>query len=712
MLFNDRGGYTSAMDQGYVDSSSTNFLAGYEASLGPQDFGGPLSFDEETGAVPGEQVLTTKQIGQTLGEGRGSGTFLDSMKAAMYKGVTDVELSLSASGSEPNVGPDLYSKEKRAELRNIARANQMNIVSVHTPVQAVANMSGFAGEQRGFMDEQRELQVNEVKKAIQFAADTTEGGAVVVHTGEFQRPFIEQPWAQNEYGEFKQYYEEPEKFVKYVVDQRTGKIMGDARKNQVVYEPMYKTAGDDGLVGKQSTDPHSGRTKILDKDDWVDMQGNYIDPTDDKRLFERVPHWNQDFTEFKTKRMTWDAFKERAEKWNKDFAEDIAKNPGMHMDTEEMFMKTQYQNRALQMKGSSLYHGRFYNKEKEAMDKAKELLKAWEKIEQATPEKDRWRLFKQYREMYGRDFLTQLGLDAPTYELPSKIIKQFIQDQEHSLRYAHEASGSADAQSATFMEDAANIVSVEKYGKMKSRESYADAGIYAMDLTRDKGLEKPIFLAPENIFPEMGYGSHPEEMTELVLSARDRMAERLMKERGFSSHEAQAQAKKHINTTLDTEHLGMWKRYLQKKPGETDNQFNKRFDTWYLDQVKKMHEKGVIGHVHIADGFGYGHGNLPAGQGNTPVVSAIRYLKEKGYGGAYLSEGYGDAPRMMRDAWRAFGSPVYSHVGPMGGSRPGSHDRWSDVQFSYFGRNVPPLYVFGAYSPSQEWKLWSEVPFE
>jgi len=706
MFFNEHGIYRSAMDHSYVDSASTNFLAGYEASLGTPDIGGPIE------AVPKAQILTTGQIGQTLGEGRGSGTFLDSMKAAIYKGVTSVELSLSASGSEPNIGPDLYSQEKREELRSLARANQVNIVSVHTPVQIVANMSGYAGEQRGFLDEQRELQVNEVKKAIQFAGDTTtNGGAVVVHTGEFQRPFVEQPWAQNQYGEFKHYEEEPLKFVKYLVDERTGRIVGDARKNQVVFEPLYKTAGSEGLVGQRARDPVSGKEKVLDAEDWVDMRGNYIDPLTDTRLFERVPEWNQDFTRFKTKRMTWDDFVKRTQKWNKDHAPDIAQNPKIHRSPEEMFFITMRENEALQYRGSSLFHGRFYHHERDAMNKAIEALKTWEKIEQETPPEQRWRYFRDWSSRHAHELATY-RLVPQEGKLPSEILKQFIEDQGHSLRYAHEASGSADARADTLLEDTKHMMSVEKYGKMKSTNSYAEVGIYAMDLTRDKKLTQPIFVAPENIFPEMGYASHPEEMTQLVLDGRKLMADRLVKERHMSQAEAEQKAAQHIKTTLDTEHLGMWKRYFQKKQGETDDHFNKRFNSWYLDQVKKMHEKGVIGHIHIADGFGYGHANLPAGQGTMPIVDAVRYLKTHGYKGAYLSEGYGDAPRMMRDTWKAFGSPIYSHTGPLGSSRWGSDVRWSDVQFSYFGRNVPPLYIFGSYSPSTEWKLWSEVPFE
>ena len=57
--------------------------------------------------------------------------------------------------------------------------------------------------------------------------------------------------------------------------------------------------------------------------------------------------------------------------------------------------------------------------------------------------------------------------------------------------------------------------------------------------------------------------------------------------------------------------------------------------------------------------------------------------------------------------WRYFGSPVYDMgVGAM------SPQRWGDIQNSFLGQNKPPYYVFGAYAPSNDWTLWSQVPLE
>lgn len=694
MIFNERGPYTyaSAMDSEYLPNSSL--------------LGVPLYGDSLAAPIDGpkkDPILTVGELGQTVGEGRGSGSFIESVQAAIRQGGSHIELSLSASGSEPNVGPDLYGKEKRREIREIARANQINIASVHTPVQVVANMSGFAGEQRGFLDDHRHIQVTEVKKAIQFAADTTDGAAVIVHTGEFQRPFTEQSWARTKYGEFKHYDEEPQRFIVHVVDQRTGRVMSEARKNQVVYEPKYKTAEMLKVTGNRDAQGH-----VLQAHDWVDMQGNWINPEDPDRMFERVPEWNNDYTRFETIRLTWDDFVQRAKQYNERNMQKIQQGQLEPITPEEAFTKTQLLTNALRSRGGSLFHGRFYAEERRDHDEAVKALKYFEEIEKNVPPEEQWRLLKEGHKTrrIGYPSAEMIGRE---YKLPSQWLKEAVEQQKNAMRYSHEASAASDAEADRMIEDMHNIVSASKYAKRKTADSYADAGIYAMDTTKDRNLPRPLFLAPENIFPEMGYGSHPEELIELVQTARKKMAERLATERHWTMDKAQKAAETHIRATLDTEHLGMWKKHFVKNPGETEDQFNSRFNSWYMDQVKKMQEAGVVGHLHIADGFGFGHGNLPVGHGNTPVVEAVEYLKKKGYKGAFLSEGYGDAPRMLRDAWRAFGSPIYSVGGPM---RAGGPTRWNNVSFAYFGQAEFPHYIFGAYAPSNDWTLWSQVPME
>ena len=181
---------------------------------------------------------------------------------------------------------------------------------------------------------------------------------------------------------------------------------------------------------------------------------------------------------------------------------------------------------------------------------------------------------------------------------------------------------------------------------------------------------------------------------------------------GVSKSEAEKRAFKHIKATLDTQHLGMWFKNFKPKHGETEEERKKRFDNWYMDQVEKMQDEGIIGNIHLVDAMGAAHQHLPAGQGNLPVVKAIKRLKEKGYGGYINSEAHGEERfsqgRIMVETWSAFGNPIQRGYFSGGGAP----QTWTDVRSGYFGKSYPPNFVFGAYSPSNDWTLWSQTPLE
>ncbi|MCX8147477.1 MAG: hypothetical protein N3D84_03350, partial [Candidatus Woesearchaeota archaeon] len=662
---------------------------------------GAANLERPIGAARDEPILSTAEIGQTVTEGRaGGGSFIESVQAAIRKGVASVELAAMPAGAEPGTGVESYGVQKRRELREIARANEVKVVSVHTPTQ-VGNLSGFAGPERGFIDEQREAFLNEVKKAINFAADVTQGGAVVVHTGEFHRPISEQPWARDEYGRliFKHYEEEPERAVLRLVDERTGHIITQVRKNQEVFRPIWLTADRD----YDYVDEKTGEVVHVKKGDYIDYENRKVD------IEHRIPAFDPEAGRFKVQMMKWEDFVKEAEERNRYKEQELGRplKPEEKITPEEAFLRATIENQAAQAKGWALYHIRQFNQKVKDIEKLKEALKYYKKLEESVPEEERWKLMKPGTTTAYH--IANLGLVPREDKLPSQLIEEELAELRHDLEHTYQGSVSYEQQAEEQYNLLRHVKPVERYALEKSTESYAEAGIYAMDQTNARKLKNPIFIAPEQVFPEMGYGSHPDELIELVQKSREKMAERLVKERGFDPEQAKMYAEKHIKATLDTEHLGLWKRYFQRKPGESEEEFEKRFNSWYMDQIKKMEKAGIIGHIHIADGFGYGHANLPAGHGSMPVVDAITYLKKKGYTGAYLSEGYGDVTRMLRETWQAFGSHIYSKLGPI---RPGAPQRWSDIEFSYFGRGQTPYYIFGPYAPSNDWTLWTGVPLE
>jgi hypothetical protein len=183
---------------------------------------------------------------------------------------------------------------------------------------------------------------------------------------------------------------------------------------------------------------------------------------------------------------------------------------------------------------------------------------------------------------------------------------------------------------------------------------------------------------------------------------------------GMSKEEAEKEAKAHIKATFDTQHLGMWFKDFEPLQGETRQDRKKRFDKWYLEEVEKMAKEDIIGNVHLVDALGGGHQHLPAGQGDLPLKEALKILKNHGFKGSINSEAYGEERfgqgRILLETWRNFGSNIYSMSGY---GMPGMPSpSWNDVRNSYFGRSYPPYFIFGAYSPSNEWTLWSQVPME
>jgi len=676
---------------------------------GPNGYFGEF---QQSNAPAIESSIGVKDIGMSVPEGQRFGTFIQTSQNAIKLGTGKIELSAGMGGGQEPVGVEAYGHDARAALREISRVNQAEFVSVHTPAQ-IGNLSGYSPQERSFSDEHRKMSLEEVKKAIDFAGDVN-GGAVVVHTGEFQRDMSDQPWAKHPDGSYKfmSYDEEPGRAVLYMVDDRTGKLITEVRKSMLVREPKFETLYD----------------KEQKRERWVKADGSWIDEDNPDDLMFRVPKWDAVNKRFETVPLIWEDFVARANEWNK-----WNRRPdGRDWTPEELYFRSQMETRILQSRGYSLYQGRFYEQSLDSYNQTKKALEFVKKLEGKVPKEEQWKLLEQDRTVGGiaSKYVTEKS------KLPSEILTKELEQAEMSLRHIRESSAAADAQAEETIETMKHVLPVSEYAKQQSRRSFAEAGIYAMEQTsRNPNSKKDIFVAPENIFPEMGYGSHPEELIELVQDSRKEMVNlitskfiddpRQIRDRdgnlkkvpnpfydpSVSKSQAEQEAKSHIKATLDTQHLGMWWKNFAPLPGESKQHRKKRFDKWYMGQIEKMEKSDIIGHIHVVDAMGAGHQHLPVGQGEWPIRQALEYLKKKGYGGTMISEAHGEESmhgvgRIMTEAWKGLGTPVRG-IPYGGGGAP-----WSDIQHSYFGVNQNPYFIFGAYSPSNDWQLWSQVPME
>jgi len=676
-------------------------------------------------------LFPVNEIGQTVTEGRQFGSLINTATAAIRAGAGRIELQTQMGGGPEALGAESYGKDARQTLRELAKANQIMFTSVHTPTN-IANLSGFNPQRGSFEDEFRKLGIEEVKSAIKFAAEATQGGAVVVHTGEYQRPIFDAPWNK---GQFVAYDEEPASAVKPLVDNRTGRVLTEVRLNQEVAQAVWNKYE----PGSEEWQKHDGkpyvdeRGNIVEPGDYIDYEGNKVNRN------ERVPKFDKEKGTFVVVRKGWQDFVKDAEEMNKEKERELGRplKEEEKITPEEAFLIATTET---QEKISRGWAGNYSEGVKEIMEDIKKLKQAkkyYENLEKSMPKEELWKIMERDPALKGisSGSILQKYVGSGKWRKPSEIIEENIQNMRKNLEDRREmVTGQLQsAEEQKILRE--HALSASKYALNRTFNSYAELGIEAMKQSHHNPyVKKDIFVAPENIFPEMGYGSHPEELIELVKKSRERMVDFLTKPKipdpsgrvdengnpiminnpyytGMSREEAEREAKEHIKATLDTQHLGMWYRYFKPLPNETEEQRKKRFNKWYLEEIKKMAKEDIIGNIHLVDSIGGSHQHLPAGQGELPLREAIEYLKKHGYQGFINSEAYGEERfgqgRILLETWRHFGSPIYSSAyAPLG--RPS----WTDIQHSYFGRTYPPYFIFGAYSPSNEWTLWSQVPME
>src|SRR3989344_111782 len=577
--------------------------------------------------------------------------------AKLRAGMKTMEIGFTGSGKGTGQSqtPEYYGKAQRKALEEIGRANEVNFTT-----HASFGVQGLAGaDQRGnFSKTAKEFALQEIRRAIEFAGDVAKGGPVVVHTGEFHRPISGADWNQEgEYaGRFRMHEKEKEQETFGVVDKRLGNLIVETHKNKPVSKPVWLTA----KPGEEFVD-FDGKKKSAPKGEsvYVDYLGKRV------HRYERVPVFDKEKGEFLTNQYNWKEMGDQAKEM-------------------EMEAREEWQNWK------------------------KATLQEKEKIEEEPNEEERWKLKRQAEGLAG-------GLVPGDAKFPSEIIKRQLSYEESNIKQAQESAASQFAQAAEQLETIKHIQSAETYALEQAYDSYAQAGISAMRQSqkmKEKGeLRKPITVAMENLFPE-SYGAHPDELMKLVLESRKRMQEVLQEKYRMTKDEAATKAQQHITATIDTGHVNMWRKYWVGDPKKTIDQNDKEFDVWVIKKMAEMAQKKVVGHVHLDDNFGYHDDHLAPGEGNTPIVAMIKALKDNGYKGELIVEPGADWTTdvsgfsSVMKTWKLFDSPVYGVGAGMRGRG------WGSLGEGYLGVAHPPYFVFGQYSPSEEWTLWSGVPLE
>jgi sugar phosphate isomerase/epimerase len=660
---------------------------------------------EDENAVREALNFTTADIGTTTNP---MANTLQSVKSRIMEGAGRLEFEFigKGKGNSQSPTPESFGTPERTDMKELLTIN-----NIHASVHAAVHGESLAGFGRGgFTGAQREEALREIKRAIDFAGDVTHGGAVVFHLSEWQRPLTyagkrtmesEHKWM------FKGYDSEEKDSVLYLVDKRTGKFIEDIQKDKEVYEPVYRTVVDDDrtsrMVGKmvrvKTGEDEKGNpvyaNHVVAKDDWVTVTGQVIPKftKDIDLLFERMPEWNTDKTNFKVHKLDWNEFVRRAEDWNKN-------NPDDQVTPEKLFARTEFENQVLQHKGSSLYHARSYD---DLLDRQSKLLKAID-------------LYKAYENDLPPEALERIKELVPEgkfivgeRKLPTEILTDELKKINNDMRHIHESSAAADARAQQFSDVIKNMQTAEEYGLQKTAESIASVGMMAMEETRRKKLKDPLYAAPEN-YDQHLYGSHPTEMRKIIEESRKKMAENILREkRAGSQEEALRMAKEHIKGTLDIGHMNMWRQYFDPVDSKgnaiykTFEEREKAFEKWLMTETEKLVKDGIVGHIHLTDNFGYGDEHVTPGQGNVPMKEFMKRLQKHGMKDIIVEPGSYNAITSFPDTLSLIGSPIYG-VGRL--------PRFNQVQQRHFGYNAPGFFIAGAYVPSNDWRPWTEVPLE
>ncbi len=606
-------------------------------------------------------IFPINELGETVPESLGGSNIIQTTQAAIRGGAGT--LQLIAVPPQDTLGRTLggrIGKEVREVIREIALANQVKIESIELP-NSVVNLNGFDYNQRAFTEDARQRNLNEVRDAIKFVGDALGGGGVDIISWEFPRAVKDMAW--NKKDQLFERESEQERMA-FLVDTRSGRTAA-VQKDDIQYLPV------DPVTFKEFSEEE-------------------LDPDNPQHKELKPFTWN-----------TFEKWAEENEKYNKEHQAEEQKPT----TAEELYVRAQLKAQVDQLRNSQRRSEEF------ARDSLARI-KQYKEEQENAGEEDKKKIQK---------IIDRLAAERKDYLESAAASLQNMKDLEERQR---------------------NYKPLNEYGLKLSVNSYAEMGIEAMRETQvikergeSSGLPwKPIHVGPEIGWPEY-YGSHPDEFKDLIIKSREQMVnlithKKIIDEKGkevYSSYfdpnikreEAEELAKTHIKGLFDTGHVGMWLANFkyENDPAtgqkESEEHHISRFNDWFKKKVNELASdpRELVGGIQLVDSKSAAHGHLPPGEGIFPVLETAKIFKDKGYKGFVVSEGHEEERfgkgRIRTKLWQKAGAPVGS--GYFAAPMP---MRWNHVAQGYFGKTYSPMFMFGSYAPSNEFKLWTEIPLE
>ncbi|MFC1696974.1 TIM barrel protein [Nanoarchaeota archaeon] len=570
-----------------------------------------------------------------------------SLENRIWNGASRIELVFNGAGkgSEQQTTPETFGKEARQDMRDLARLHDLDITT-HATIQ----VQGFAGyQQEQFVDEVRYQALEEIKRAIDFAADASTGGAVVMHTGEWKR-------GHDYFPEFKLNPNEDEKGIVYLANQKTGKIM-PFRKDTEIYEPEIdkhiEFNGEQKPVYKMNSD---GTVKVKPKN------------------FQEIVDYER---------------QNNPDKW-------IDKTDG------EVFLKYHFQGDLDRVEGEAIQSSRGIKKTlkdlKQFESKLENQLDYESNIKKEVLEASKMKVGGN----------PELGIEGEEM-LKSEILQQYVDSFKTDIVGRQNLASTYSKQAAQIRDEINNLVPIEQVGLEKTADTLSDAAMFAMEKSRKnkKHLKQPLYIAPENMFPDT-FGSHPSELRQIIEKSREAMVDKLVKN-NYDKLEAEELAKTHIGATLDIGHMNTWKKHFQKNENESMDDCDARFNKWLIDESKGLVKDDIVRHIHLADNYGFNDEHLAIGDGTAPINEFIDEMRKLGVEDFTIEPGSFNFQEQLPQSWAALDVDVY------GAQDAGQPDSFGNIYQNSAGRTRSPEFIFGHYAPSEEFKgapFWSGLPLE
>ncbi|NOZ80775.1 MAG: hypothetical protein GXP63_03820, partial [DPANN group archaeon] len=269
-------GYYTPMDRNF-DSTSP---------LGVDEGPMPLNDPPESSSV-GPEGLGIKDIGMSVPMGIAAAN-VEGVQAKIRAGAQQLEIQFAGAGSgnRQSQTPGMYGEDQRQALREVSKINEVGFTT-----HASFSIMGVTGaDQQGNMSLARGgMALGEMIRAIDFARDVADGGSVVLHVGEFERPLthiypegvwmdqkgqVQKNLSRDESGRFmfKRHPQEEQKAQFLLVDDRTGQAFQQVQMDRMVAQPIWLRAKKDYWGTNQE-----GKRVYVRTGDYIDYENRKIE---------------------------------------------------------------------------------------------------------------------------------------------------------------------------------------------------------------------------------------------------------------------------------------------------------------------------------------------------------------------------------------------------------------------------------------------------